>query len=163
MESDVFEWLTPGLEIGCCDSVRLPVDTLSSYKTLNAARYVAAALEARARGWDDGILLNAYERVCEATASNIFWFEGDVLCTPPLTDGCVTGTMRKILLRLRASSSLPVQEKQATFATLLAADEVFLSNAVRGIRGVRKFEGRVFDSNKTKTLHEQVVEAICRI
>lgn len=160
IDSDCFEWFGPGLDLGCCVSVRLPVDSLSSFKTLNAARYVAAAREARANGWDDGLLLNVYERVCEATSSNVFWFEGDALCTTPLTDGCVTGTLRKLLLLLRAEAGLPVQEKPITFATLLTAGEVFLTNAVQGIRWVRKIEGKVFDHRKTKTLHEQVVKAI---
>lgn len=161
MESSRFQWLEQGLTLGFCNSVRLPLDTLSGFKSLNSARYVAAAQEAHARGWDDGIMLNAQERVCEATSSNLFWFEGNTLCTPPLADGCVTGTMRKILLQLRDNTGLGVQEKPATFATVLAANELFLTNAIRGIRWVRECEGKVYDCTKTRILFDQVVKEIC--
>ncbi|MEI6411821.1 MAG: aminotransferase class IV [Bacteroidota bacterium] len=160
LESSRFQWSEQGLILGFCNSVRLPLDALSGFKSLNSARYVAAAQEAHARGWDDGIVLNAQERVCEATSSNLFWFEGNTLCTPPLADGCVTGTMRKILLQLRDHHGLGVQEKSATFATVLAADELFLTNAIRGIRWVRECEGKVYDCTKTRSLFEQVVEKI---
>ncbi|MDX2279146.1 MAG: aminotransferase class IV [Saprospiraceae bacterium] len=160
LESAQFEWSNEGLKTGLIKSVRLPVDAWSGYKTLNAARYVAAAKEAHSMGWDDGIILNAYERVCEACSSNVFWFEGSVLCTPPLSDGCVTGTMRKILLLLRAQKALPVQEKAATFATLLAADELLLTNAIRGIRWVREFEGKVYEHHKTKALFQEMVDTM---
>jgi branched-chain amino acid aminotransferase len=160
LESAQFEWSNEGLKAGLIKSVRLPVDAWSGYKTFNAARYVAAAKEAHFMGWDDGIILNAYERVCEATSSNVFWFEGDMLCTPPLSDGCVTGTLRKILLLLRAEKALPVQEKAATFATLLAADELLLTNAIRGIRWVREFEGKVYEHHKTKALFQDMVRMI---
>ncbi len=152
--SDVFEWDPVGLHVGLCESVRLPVDRLSGLKTLNAARYVAAAQEAQERGWDDAVLLNVYDRICEATGSNIFWFEGDTLCTPPLSEGCVTGVMRELLLALTLDTGNRVQEKPLTFVRLPDAGEVFLTNAVRGIRPVRKYEGKVFASHKTKFLHE---------
>jgi branched-chain amino acid aminotransferase len=162
LQSAQYEWLEFGLVVGLCESVRLPVDSFSSFKTLNGPRYIAAAREAHGRGWDDGIVLNAYDRISESTTSNVFWFEGDVLYTPPLSDGCVTGTLRKLLLLLRAEDGLPVREKPATFATVLDADELFLTNAVRGIRWVRKLEGKVYDHTKTRALFEKVVAAISR-
>lgn len=154
LESDMFEWHSEGIRTGLCESVRLPVDLFSGLKTLNAARYVAAAQEAGERGWDDTILLNAYDRVCEATGSNVFWFENDTLCTPPLADGCVTGVMRDLLLTLTKAAGYTVIEKSSTFAGLLTAEEVFLSNAVRGVRYVREIEGRVFDCVKTRALFD---------
>lgn len=157
LESGVFEWFSEGLHVGFCESVRLPVDTFSGLKTLNASRYVAAAQEAQERGWDDAILLNAHDRVCEATSSNVFWFEGDILCTPPLADGCVTGVLRDLLLILTKASGYLVVEKTATSDTFLGVQEVFLTNAVRGIRWVRACEGKVFENVKTRKLHERMV------
>ena len=160
LESGMFEWLSGGIQIGLCESVRLPVDTLSGLKTLNAARYVAAAQEAQERGWDDAILLNAYDRVCEATSSNVFWFEGDTLCTPPLADGCVTGVLRDLLLTLTAASGRTAVEKSGTFDDLLAAREVFLTNAVRGIRWVRECEGKVYENTRTRKLFEATADCL---
>lgn len=158
LESGMFEWDSPGIRIGLCESVRLSVDRFSGLKTLNTARYVAAAQEAQEKGWDDAVVLNAYDRVCEATSSNVFWFENETLCTPPLADGCVTGVLRELLLSLTLAAGYAVQEKPATFAHLLAADEVFLTNAVRGVRWVREIEGVAFDCSKTKKTYDLTVE-----
>lgn len=157
MESDVFSWHDEGIRTGLCESVRLPVDSLSGVKTLNAARYVAAAREAQERGWDEGILLNASGRICEATSSNVFWFENGRLYTPPLSDGCVTGVLRDLLLALTKAAGSPICEKTAVFDDILAADEVFLTNAVRGIRWVRQCEGKVYENTETRKLHELMV------
>lgn len=160
MESDVFSWHDEGIRTGLCESVRLPVDSLSGVKTLNAARYVAAAREAQERGWGEGILLNASGRICEATSSNVFWFENGCLYTPPLSDGCVTGVLRDLLLALTKAAGSPICEKTAVFDDILAADEVFLTNAVRGIRWVRYCEGKVFGNAETRKLHELMVAHI---
>lgn len=157
LEPGMYHWFDEGIQMGLCESVRLPVDTFSGLKTLNAARYVAAAQEARERGWDDAVLINGYDRVCEATSSNIFWFEGNTLCTPPLSDGCVTGIMRNLLLTLTKAEGNAIVEKSITFDGLLAAEEVFLTNAVRGLRWVRACEGKVFGNTETRKLHELTV------
>jgi len=158
--ADRYEWHPSGLIIGLSDSVRLPVDAFSGIKTLNAARYVAASLEAQRNGWDDAILLNAYQRVCEATSSNIFWWEGDALFTTPLSDGSVTGTFRDLLLTLTDRNKLNVTEKSIKIGSLLAADEVFLTNAVQGIRWVKQFGEKVFLNAKTIQLFEKTVRLI---
>jgi branched-chain amino acid aminotransferase len=152
--------LEPGIKLGLSAAVRLPVDAFSNLKTLNAARYVAAAREARSNGWDDALLLNAYGRVCEATSSNIFWWEGDQLCTVPLSEGCVAGVFRAALLDIARSEGIHFDEKKALPEELHAADEIFLTNAVRGIQPVRIFAGRSRTSTRTLRLFDHIQHAV---
>jgi branched-chain amino acid aminotransferase len=147
LSSSTFDGYADGLSIGLCQGVRLSVDSLSGWKTPNGARYVAAAKEAYARGWDDAIILNSRERICEATSSNIFWIADHQVCTVPLSDGPVTGILRNLLLHLLPEAGYKVVEKSASFEELKAADEVFLTNAVRGIRRVARCEEKVFKQN----------------
>lgn len=142
--SNTFDGYSEALSIGLCEAIRLPVDVLSGLKTLNGARYVAAAKEARAKGWDDVIIRNARDQVCESTNSNIFWVAGRRVFTVPLSDGPVTGVLRDLLLRLLPDAGYQVQEKSIGYAELLDADEVFFTNAIRGIRRVVHCEGKVF-------------------
>lgn len=144
LSSSTFDGYSKGLSIGLCQGVRLSVDTLSGWKTPNGARYVAAAKEAYASGWDDAVILNSREQVCEATSSNIFWIADRQVYTVPLSDGPVTGILRNLLLHLLPAAGFPVVEKSITFGELLEADEVFLTNAVRGIRWVACCEKKVF-------------------
>ena len=163
LDSGAYEWNTGGVRLGLCQSVRLPVDALSGWKALNAPRYVAAAQEAHTAGWDDAVLLNAHDRLCETTGSNLFWLEDSVFCTPLLSEGCVTGTLRSLLLALMPQWGYAVQEKSATFARLLQADEVFLTNAVRGIRWVSTCEKRQYKCLKTKVLYNKLVREMGRM
>ncbi|MBK9335681.1 MAG: aminotransferase class IV [Lewinellaceae bacterium] len=159
LDSPYPNWLEPGLELGLCTTVRLPVDAFSNLKTLNAARYVAAAREARDKGWNDAVLLNAHDRVCEATSSNVFWWEGDRLCTVLLLEGCVAGVFRAAVLETACSAGIPVAEKTACPEVLHAANEIFLTNAARGIMPVRIFAGRNYSSSRTRHLFDLIRHA----
>jgi len=148
LRSGVFEWFGAGLEMCLCETVRLPVDSLSGIKTLSGARYVAAAMEARAKGVDDLIVLNSHGRVCEATGSNVIWLLGDIVFVPPRFDGQINGTLQNLLCGLLRAEGWEVREKPTSVEDILGAEEVLLTNAIRGIRWVRKFEGKVFGHEK---------------
>jgi len=150
LQSGAFEWDGAGLDVCLCETVRLPVDSLSGVKSLNGARYVAAAREARAKAADDAILLNAHGRVCEATGSNVIWLVGDIVFVPPPFDGQINGTFQKMLCTLLRAEGWEIREKPCFVEDLLGADELLLTNAVRGIRWVRKFEGAEYGCEKSR-------------
>lgn len=155
-----YEWLEEGLSVGLCRTVRLPTDGLSGWKGPNSPRYVAAALEARDRGWQDALLLNAADRVCEATSSNVAWIEGQCLYTPPLSEGPVTGVLRGLLPLLTERAGLRYAEQQAPPERLLQAEELLLTNALRGIRWVRSCEGKAYACTQAARLHQALEEHI---
>ncbi|MBL7825959.1 MAG: aminotransferase class IV [Saprospiraceae bacterium] len=144
LESNVFSWHENGLIIRLSERVRLPLDSFSGLKTLGATRYVVAAQEARAKGSDDVIVLNALGNVSEASGSNLLWIKNRSVFAPSATDGQVTGTFQKILYEVLRREGLSIVEKPSTFAELMDADEVMLTNAISGIRWVRILEGKEF-------------------
>lgn len=160
METENYEWHSIGLKTGLCGDVRLPVDRYSGIKTLNAARYVMAARTAASNGWDEGVLLNAYERVSETTRSNLFWIKDGSVYTPPEIDGCLTGIARRLLLSLTLPDGNKVQEKSASPEDLLQADELFLSNAIRGIQWVKSYQQKTYNTLITKNIHETFQDVI---
>lgn len=160
LSSSMFDGWSEELSIGLCRSIRLSVDSLSGLKSPNGARYVAAAKEAYANGWDDAIILNSREQVCEATSSNVFWIAGRQVFTVPQTDGPVTGILRNLLLHLLPGSGYEVLEKSIAYAELLEADEVFLTNAVRGIRRVVQCEKKVFQQTHSAHFNYLLAEYI---
>lgn len=132
-----------GLSAGLCEKIQVPVDYYSGIKSLSAQRYVNAAIEARDRGLDDVILLNSLGSVCESSNSSIFWTEKHQYFTIP--DGCgqVHGVFQHFLRDTMHKSGISVTEKPCTFAGLLQADEILLTNAVAGIRWVRQIDGKL--------------------
>ncbi|MFN4081865.1 MAG: aminotransferase class IV [Saprospiraceae bacterium] len=152
LSSDRYEWPEEGLRVGVCTNLRIAADAYSGFKALNAPRYVAAAVEAARKGWDEALLLNTEGRIAESERGNLFWVERGRAFTPPLSDGCVTGVMRNLLLTLIPD----IQERSLTPTALACADEVFLSNAVQGLRPVRYFEEKEYGHVVTRSLFERV-------
>ena len=151
--SSQYEWPEKPVSIGICQKVRLPVDAFSNLKTLNAPRYIQAGIEAQQNGWDDGILLNQYGRICEATSSNIFWWDVDgSLCTPVLTDGCVAGIMREHIIHVAQKQEIQIVTKDFLPEVLDHAVEIFLTNAIRGIVPAIMAGGKTGQYEQTKRL-----------
>ncbi len=121
------------------DFVKHP-SPLSKFKNLAATVYVQAARHAANRGWGDALILNAEQRIIESSRSNLFVVSNGVLYTPSLDDGCVGGIMRSVLIRTALDHNVKVYEATLTPQTLLQADELFLTNAVRGIEWVSSYK-----------------------
>ena len=112
------------------------LNKLSQFKTLNSQLYVMAAIHAREKGWDDALIQNAKFSIIEACASNLFIVSNGVLYTPTLDDGPIAGTMRMNIINLAIDHKIKVYECTINPHNMLSADEVFLTNAVRGIEWV---------------------------
>lgn len=157
LDSATFNLSKTGLKVRRCDKVRLPLDALSGLKTLGGTRYVMATLEARAKAVDDVILLNEFGHVCEASSSNIAWIKGETVYAPAPTDGQVSGTFQKTLFELLRGAGVTIIEKPTTFAELLGADEVLLTNAIQGIRWIQLLEGKALTCNKILNFNKLAV------
>lgn len=105
---------------------------LSGVKTTSYLPYLFAWDGARARGFDEALLLTESELVCETARASIFWAIGGVLYTPNLASGCLRGVGRAIIIE-----RFTVREGQWTLQNLWEADEVFIVSGAAGVRSVR--------------------------
>ncbi len=94
------------------------------------------------RGADEGIYVSNAGRVLESVTSNVFVVKDERLVTPPTTD-CLPGITRARVLELARDAGMPAEERAIELEELFEADEVFLTNAVRGVRRVRAVQGVV--------------------
>lgn len=117
---------------------------LPGTKSVSYAVNVAAEAEAKARGADDAIFVDAGEIVLEGPVTNVWWREGDLLLTPTLELGILAGETRATVLELARGLGWVVQEDVFPLARLLLADEVFTSSSVREIMPVVDVDGRSF-------------------
>jgi 4-amino-4-deoxychorismate lyase len=108
--------------------VKLQFGNLSKYKTLNFLPYIQAGLEKKKRKADEIILTDGKGMIAEASSSNIFWSNSDILYTPALETGCIDGIMRKQIIRFCASENIKVIEGHFPLAELQNAELVFTSN-----------------------------------
>jgi len=108
----------------------------SGLKTTSYLDYQMAWMEAQSRGFDEVILLNERDEICEGARSNIFWVRGQTLCTPHLSSGCLPGIARALLLKWAHEENIETREDRFSLTDLLAADELFFSSAAVGLRPV---------------------------
>ena len=133
LENNLFGLNAKGLEVDLYQDIKKTKTPLSNFKTKNGIIYVLAAISAREKGLDDMLLINEKGQILESSHSNIFVVSNGVLYTPSLADGCLAGTMRMQVINLALKNGLKVYECPILPSNLLVADEVFLTNAVRGI------------------------------
>jgi len=104
---------------------------ISNIKSVNALVSVLGAIYAKENGFDNAILKNTDGNFIETTNSNLFIIKQGMIYTPPLTEGCLDGTMRKWVLE-----QVNVIEKSLNSLEIQEADEVFTTNAISGITPV---------------------------
>ena len=131
-----FSMNTEGLRIGVYRDMKKQVNILSPYKSANSILYVLAGLFKTKNNLDDCIILNDRDNVCEGITSNVFIRKNDQTITPPLSEGCIDGVMRKNIMRLLEQEGTPCIEKPLSLSDLQTADEIFLTNVSMGIRWV---------------------------
>jgi branched-chain amino acid aminotransferase len=136
------EKLESGIDLITSSWRRPPPDVLDPrVKSLNYLNNAMAKLEARRRGADEALLLNAAGHVAEASVANVFALRGGVLATPPATDGALEGITRGAVLELAAREGLPCAERTLGRFDLLGAEEVFLTGTGARIVPVRSLDG----------------------
>lgn len=149
-----------GLIIGLFEDARKSCDLFSNLKSANYLPYVMAAQYAKENKWNDCLVLNQYNRICDATIANIFWIKDGTIFTPPLSEGCVEGIMRRHLLLTTAGTENAVLEKICPVADLENADEIFLTNAMYGIRWVKQFRNKELTNSITKELYKRIINPL---
>jgi len=146
-----------GLKLGLYEGGKKAMDGLANIKSNNYLLYAMGAIHARKYQHNDCIILNTSDRVCDSTIANVFYVKDGLIFTPPLSEGCVAGVMRNYLLSQLPSEGYNVAEKQTSVDDLLAADEIFLTNAVSGLRWVGEFKGKTYgNSLASKIFHSTI-------
>jgi branched-chain amino acid aminotransferase len=135
-ESNHYELNTKGLEIDQFTDIKKQKNFLSTYKTKSGLIYVMAAVTAVEKKLDDVLIINDKGSILESSSCNLFVVSNGVLYTPGLDEGCLAGTMRMQIINLAVANGIKVYECNILPQNLLAADELFFTNAIRGINWV---------------------------
>lgn len=118
---------------------------LSTLKTTNKMVHITGSIYANENDLDNCFLLNDDKTVVEALQGNIFMLIANKLITPPLTDGCLNGIMRKQILNIaRKIENLEVVEESISPFDLQKADELFITNVIKGVQPVTKYRKKEY-------------------
>lgn len=134
---------------------------LSSIKSTNKLLNVTASIYASENGLDNCILLNDTKNVVEAIQGNIFMLLGNKLITPPVSEGCLNGVMRKQVLAIaKKLPELTVVEEIISPFDLQKADQLFLTNVIKGIQPITKYRKKEFTTTLAQELTTLLNELI---
>lgn len=135
-----------GLDIDLYEDLKKQINYLSPFKTKNALIYVMGKLKAKSKGKDELLLMNEKMGIIEGTSTNLFIVSNRVLYTPGLDLGCLGGTMRMQIINLALKHNIKVYECNISPQNLLAADEVFLTNAINGVMWVGSYRYKKYNN-----------------
>jgi branched-chain amino acid aminotransferase len=126
---------------------------LSSIKTTNRLINVTGSIYASENGLDNCILLNDSKNVVEALQGNVFMLKGNVLVTPPVSEGCLNGVMRKQILKIAQNlKGIEVIEEVISPFDIQKADELFVTNVIKGVQPITKYRKKEFSIELSKAL-----------
>lgn len=126
----------------------IPKQLLSTLKTNNKMLQITGSIFAKENGYDNCLVLNDEKNVVEALQSNLFMKIGNVVVTPPISDGCLNGIMRKQVIEiLNKMDGIEVKETSISPFDLQKADELFLTNVITGIQPITKYRKKEYTVN----------------
>ena len=130
---------------------------LSGLKNNNKAIQVMGSIYAKENDLENCLVLNTNKSVIEALNGNLFLVKGDEIKTPPLEDGCLKGVMRKQVLEILSKDvNLYTEESSISPFELQKADELFITNVIKGIVPISKYRKKTYGNDFAKKLVDKL-------
>jgi 4-amino-4-deoxychorismate lyase len=139
------------LKLRWCDTRLGRNARLAGIKHLNRLEQVLAQSEWREGEFDEGLMMDTEGELVCATAGNVFAVRDGRLITPDLRFCGVQGVMRAQVLKAAAKLQLAVSEEPLWPHDLQSASEIFITNAVRGIRSAASLDSLQWSENTVAT------------
>ena len=154
IENPVYSISEKEYEVDLYKDFYIPKQLLSTLKTTNKMIHVTGSIYAKENDLDNCILLNDSKNVVEALQGNLFMRMGNTLITPPISEGCLNGIMRKQILSFaKKETNLEVVEQVISPFDLQKEDELFFTNFIGGIRPITKYRKKEFEQDTAKVLN----------
>ncbi|MGL2963237.1 aminotransferase class IV [Flavobacterium sp. RSB2_4_14] len=134
---------------------------LSTLKTTNKMIQVTASVFAKENQLDSCLLINDSKNVIESISGNLFMLMGNTLITPPISEGCLNGIMRKQIISFaKQIETIEVIEGEISPFDLQKADELFITNVITGIQPITKYRKKEFEVKLAVQLLEKLNNGI---
>lgn len=130
---------------------------LSTLKTNNKALNVIGSIYSKENNLDNCLILNTDKKLVEALNGNLFLVKDNVIKTPPISDGCLKGVMRKQIIEIiKNIPEYEIIEDSVSPFELQKADELFITNVIVGIQPVTKYRKKQFSNDVSKSLLQKL-------
>ena len=117
---------------------------------------VRAAKEAEAKGYDEGLLLNASGRVAEGPGENFFLVRNGELWTNPPEESLLLGITRDAILKIAKSLGIPTKIQPLTVDDVHGADEAFFTGTAAEVTPIQSLNDRPIGTGRRGPITEQL-------
>jgi branched-chain amino acid aminotransferase len=155
--SEIFDFpLTErGILVNVSDIIKLSRNEYYRYAFYNETFW--KVIEARKNGtyFQNSLILNENQSVCEAIYANLYAITGKTFFTPSLTTGSYEDTLRKIIIDIARDTGFVISETEnLKKEDIFDADEVFIASETVGINWILGIENRRFVHKYSEEIHQ---------
>jgi branched-chain amino acid aminotransferase len=161
LENKLYSFDTKKYKVDLYTDFYIAKQLLSSIKTTNKLINITASIYAQENDLDNCLLLNDSKNVIEAIQGNVFMLKENKLITPPVSEGCLNGVMRKQILGFaKTIQNIEVIEAVISPFDLQKADELFITNVIKGIQPITRYRKKEFVTNFASELVQKLNTSI---
>jgi branched-subunit amino acid aminotransferase/4-amino-4-deoxychorismate lyase len=151
----------PFVSLANAQSLKAPSLVPSFIKSSNYLLAELELLEAKKRKCDDVVFFDQQNNVTEASTSNIFAvLDEKTILTPKTSSMVLEGITRKRLIEFLSNSGFNLIETDISRSELESSLEIWLTNAIQGLRLVERYESQ--DMFREKTIYQTVCQKFGR-
>ena len=155
---DKFYLNSEGLKIDIYKDLQKDFSILSPFKTSNSLIYILASKYAISNQFDDVLLLNSKGNIVESSHSNVFFVVDNKIYTPSINEGCIDGIMRHLIIYTLKEQNIAIEETEISMDILDNCDEIFLTNAITGLRFVSMYRTKRYINFTTKNILQELMK-----
>jgi branched-chain amino acid aminotransferase len=161
LENTLYQIEKSSYEVDLFKDSYISKQLISTIKSTNKLINITGSIFASENGFDTCLLLNDSKNVVEALHGNLFMLMGNNLITPPISEGCLNGVMRKQIIEIaKKIEKIEVIEEPISPFDLQKADELFLTNVIKGIQPITQYRRKTFGINLSNQLLSKLNIAI---
>ncbi|WP_372788427.1 branched-chain amino acid transaminase [Paraconexibacter sp.] len=101
---------------------------------------VLAKIESHKAGYEEAILLDDHNHVCEGSGENIFVVRDGVISTPPLTASILDGINRRSAIQIARDLGYELIERDISRGELYLADEIYVTGTAAELTPIREVD-----------------------
>lgn len=151
-----FELNEKGLYVSIFDGIKKPVSAISNLSIGSELYWNIAKAQTGDNFSDPVLILNTENQIIEVPYSNIYTIKSNFVNTPTISSGSYTDITQPFIFEIFKNLNLKfTDEEPLTIQHIQESDEVFIANAIEGIRWIVGFDGKRYYNNTTRKINEE--------
>ncbi len=152
IQNKLYEISSASYEVDLFKDFYVSKNLLSTLKTTNKLIQITGSIYAKENNLNSCLLLNDAKNIAEGLQGNLFMVTGTTVITPPLSEGCLNGIMRKQIISLINKTNYEFKEMPISPFDLQKADELFLTNVISAIQPITKYRKKDYKNSLSQLL-----------